>query len=196
MKKHLLLLAFSLMMYPAFAGHYILHTWNFGGLSREYYLYVPNSYDSTKPTPFVLALHGLGDTISNFAAGIQMNLVADTANFIFAVPQAIDAPLFGGAWNSGAGYVGIQLNPTVDDEGFLNAIIDSTAAHYNIDQTRLYSTGFSMGGFMTNLLGCALGDRLAAIASVSGTIGNYDTCVATRAIPACHFHGTNDQFVS
>jgi polyhydroxybutyrate depolymerase len=164
-------------------------------LNREYYLYVPGSYDSTKPSPFVLVLHGLGDTIPNFI-GINMNLVADTGNFIFAVPQAIADPNFGTAWNSGAGEFGIQPNPTVDDVGFLNAIIDSTAAHYNLDQTRLYSTGFSMGGFMTNRLGCELNNRIAAIASVSGTIGNYFTCTPTRVVPACHFHGTHDQFVT
>ena len=143
MKKYLLLLVFPLIMFSASAGHYVLHTWAFGGLGREYYLYVPNSYDSTKPSPFVLVLHGLGDTISNFI-GINMNLVADTGNFIFAVPQAITDPTFGAsAWNSGAGEYSIQLNPSVDDVGFLNAIIDSTSAYYNIDQTRLYCTGFS-----------------------------------------------------
>jgi polyhydroxybutyrate depolymerase len=196
MKKYLLLLAFALVMLSSKAtGHYVLHTWTYGGLSREYYLYVPSSYDSTKPMPFVLVLHGLGDTISNFI-GINMNLVADTGNFIFAVPQAITDPTFGySAWNSGTGYLGIQLNPTVDDVGFLNAIIDSTQAYYNLDQTRLYCTGFSMGGFMTNRLGCELNNRIAAIASVSGTIGTYLTCNPTRVVPACHFHGTNDQVV-
>ena len=196
MKKYLLLLAFALVMLSSKAtGHYVLHTWTYGGLSREYYLYVPSSYDSTKPMPFVLVLHGLGDTISNFI-GINMNLVADSGNFIFAVPQAITDPTFGySAWNSGTGYLGIQLNPTVDDVGFLNAIIDSTQAYYNLDQTRLYCTGFSMGGFMTNRLGCELNNRIAAIASVSGTIGTYLTCNPTRVVPACHFHGTNDQVV-
>jgi polyhydroxybutyrate depolymerase len=193
MKKYLLLLLFPLFVSNAFSARYVLHTWDFGGLSREYYLYVPNSYDSSKPMPFVLALHGLGDTISNFI-GIGMDLVADTANFILAVPQAIAAPGFGTAWNSGAGEYGISPNPTVDDVGFLNAIIDSTAAYYNLDQKRLYCTGFSMGGFMTNRLGCEL-TRFAAIASVSGTIGTYFTCSPTRVIPSCHFHGTADPFV-
>ena len=66
MKKYLLLLLLPFIVSIAKAGQYTLHTWNFGGLSREYYLYVPASYDSTKPTPLVLILHGLGDTITNF----------------------------------------------------------------------------------------------------------------------------------
>ncbi len=197
MKKYLLLIVFPFLMFTAkAAGHYSLHTWTYGGLSREYYLYVPATYDSTRPTPVVLILHGLGDTISNFV-GINMNLVADTANFIFAMPQAITDPLLGAsAWNSGAGEFGFTLNSNVDDVGFLNAILDSTAAHYNVDQSRLYSTGFSMGGFMTNRLGCELNNRIAAIASVSGTIGTYVTCNPSRVVPACHFHGTADQTVN
>ena len=197
MKKYLLLIMLPLCMLTAKAtGHYYLHTWTYGGLSREYYLYIPAHYDSTKPTPVVLVLHGLGDTISNFKS-INMNLVADTANFIFAMPQAITDPLAGAsAWNSGAGEFGFTLNSNVDDVGFLNAILDSTAAYYNVDQTRLYSTGFSMGGFMTNRLGCELNNRIAAIASVSGTIGTYLTCSPTRVVPACHFHGTADQVVA
>jgi len=197
MKKYLLFFVLPFMMLTSKAiGHYYLHTWTYGGLSREYYLYIPAHYDSTKPTPVVLVLHGLGDTITNFK-GINMNLVADTANFIFAMPQAITDPNFGAsAWNSGAGEFSIQLNPTVDDVGFLNAILDSTALYYNVDQTRLFCTGFSMGGFMTNRLGCELNNRIAAIASVSGTIGNYITCSPTRVVPACHFHGTADQTVN
>ncbi|HWB61963.1 MAG TPA: T9SS type A sorting domain-containing protein [Chitinophagales bacterium] len=196
MKKALLILILPLIMLSArAAGHYTLKQWSYGGTMRQYYLYIPTSYDSTHPTPFVLALHGLGDNISNFK-NIDMNLVADTANFIFAIPQALNDPLLGSsAWNSGAGEFSVTLNSNVDDVGFLNAIIDSTAAYYNLDQTRLYATGFSMGGFMANRLGCELNNRIAAIASVSGTIGTYLNCQPTRVVPACHFHGTNDQVV-
>jgi polyhydroxybutyrate depolymerase len=49
---------------------------------------------------------------------------------------------------------------------------------------------------MTNRLGCELNNRIAAIASVSGTIGNEITCSPTRVVPSCHFHGTADQVVS
>jgi polyhydroxybutyrate depolymerase len=163
---------------------------------REYLLYVPDSYNGTQAVPFVLALHGLGDTIGNFKS-INMNLVADTANFIFAIPQALVDPLSQStAWNSGAGNFGVALSTNVDDVGFLNALIDSVSANYNIDQTRVYCTGFSMGGFMTNRLACELNNRIAAGASVSGTIGNEFTCNPARAISMAHFHGTADQVVA
>jgi polyhydroxybutyrate depolymerase len=196
MKKLYLFLFAAVLSVGAFA-QYSTHSFTFQGITRQYLLYIPSAYDGSKPVPFMLALHGLGDNMNNFA-GVDFNDVADTADFIFAIPQAlVDTVLTGStAWNSGAGEFGITLNPGVDDVGFLNAVIDSTALNYNIDQTRLYCTGFSMGGFMTNRLGCELNNRIAAIASVSGTIGNGITCTPTRVVPSCHFHGTLDQVVA
>ena len=195
MKKIYLVLIAALLSFGSFA-QYSVQSFTFGGVSRTYLLYIPSSYDGTKAVPFILALHGLGDTMTNFA-GVDFNDIADTANFIFAIPQALVDPLSGfTAWNSGASAFGITLNSGVDDVGFLNAIIDSTSLYYNIDQTRLYATGFSMGGFMTNRLGCELNNRIAAIASVSGTIGSALTCTPSRVVPSCHFHGTADQTVA
>ena len=179
------------------AAAYTTHSFSFGGVTRQYLLYVPSAYNGSQAYPFVMALHGLGDNMNNFK-NINMNLVADTAHFILAFPQAlVDSVLtFSTAWNSGAGEFGITLNPNVDDVGFLNALIDTISANYNVDQTRIYSTGFSMGGFMSNRLACELNNRIAAIASVSGTIGNGITCAPSRDIAVAHFHGTADQTVN
>jgi polyhydroxybutyrate depolymerase len=124
-----------------------------------------------------------------------MGNIADTANFIVITPQAIGSFL-GTAWNSGASMSGMQLNETVNDLGFINALIDSVSAHYNIDQRRIYATGFSMGAFMCYRLACQLGNRIAAIAPVSGTMGTSLICQPSRPIPICHFHGTADQTIS
>ena len=196
MKKVYLLVIASVLSLVSVA-QYSTHSFTFGAETRQYLLYVPPSYDGSEAVPFVLVLHGLGDNMNNFK-GVRFEDVADTANFIFAIPQAlVDNVITGStAWNSGAGAFGITLNSNVDDVGFLNAIMDSTSAAYNIDQTRLYSTGFSMGGFMTNRLGCELNNRIAAIASVSGTIGSGITCNPSRVVPACHFHGTSDGTVA
>ncbi|CAG5085927.1 T9SS type A sorting domain-containing protein [Parvicella tangerina] len=171
------------------------HSFTWDGLTREYIKYVPASYDGSSAVPVVFCLHGLGDNMNNFT-GIGMNYVADTANFIVITPQAIVDPLIGSsAWNSGASYLGYTLNGSVDDIGFFGAILDTLIADYNIDQSKVFSCGFSMGGFMTNRLGCEMNDRIAAIASVAGTIGGALNCTPGRAVPACHFHGTGDSTV-
>jgi polyhydroxybutyrate depolymerase len=192
MKKIAILLLFTTLSF-CLNAQYTTRNFTFDNMNRQYLLYVPPIYDGTEAVPFVIALHGLGDNMNNFK-GINFKSIADTANFIFAIPQALVDSVFSGstAWNSGAGAFGITLNANVDDVGFLNALIDTVSAAYNIDQQRIYATGFSMGGFMSNRLACELNNRIAAIASVSGTIGNGLTCQPSRAIPVAHFHGTAD----
>lgn len=192
--KHIFTLLFAAITLGGFAQH-TTHSFTLGGLTREYIKYVPPSYDGSTSVPVVFCLHGLGDNMNNFK-GIGMNLVADTANFIVITPQAIVDPLASAsAWNSGASYLGYTLNGSVDDIGFFGAILDTLIANYNIDETKVFSCGFSMGGFMTNRLGCEMNDRIAAIASVAGTIGGALNCTPGRAVPACHFHGTADSTV-
>lgn len=168
-------------------------TWDYDGIARKYKQYVPSSYDGSTAVPLVIALHGLGDNINNFQ-GVGFQVVADTAGFITIYPEAlVDQILTGStAWNSGAGVAGFSLNPTVDDVGYINAIIDTISSQFNIDASRIFATGFSMGGFMSNRLACELNDRIAAIASVAGTIGGTLTCNPGSEVRVCHFHGTSD----
>lgn len=170
-------------------------SWMYDGLTREYIQYVPPVYDGSESVPVVFCFHGLGGTMQNFY-NIGMDVVADTANFITVFPQAIVDEFFGNsAWNSGAGYSGIYLNPDVDDVGFVMSILDSLSANFNIDPNRIYATGFSMGGFFTNRLACEHPDVFEAVASVAGTIGDGIDCDPSESVRIAHFHGTADQTV-
>jgi len=198
MKKLYFLIAFALII-SSVLGQKTSKVITHGGTARSYIEYVPAIHNNTTPVPLVICLHGLGDDMNNFY-GIGMNRVADTANFIVLTPQALVASVFGyvvgTAWNSGAGYMGVTLNSTIDDVGFIQALIDTTSRLYNIDSKRIYVCGFSMGGFMSNRLACEKSNKIAAIASVAGTIGSgLAACHPVRPIPVCHFHGTADSTV-
>lgn len=199
MKKvlHSSLFVFTILSSALF-GQWQNKSFTFQGNLRQYRIYVPAIYNASNPVPLVLTLHGLGDNMTNFS-GIGMNFIADTANFIVICPQALtDAVVGSTAWHSGAGQFGYYPNAAINDVAFMNALIDSTSAQYSINQNRIYSMGFSMGGFMTQRLACELSSRIAAIASMAGTIGTEisSTCNPTRPIPVAHFHGTADQTIS
>lgn len=164
-----------------------------GGITRSYIQHVPSLYNPTEAVPLLICLHGLGDNMSNFT-GVGFHQLANSQKFIVLTPQAVNSP-FGAAWNSGAGYMGYQLNGTIDDVGFITKLIDTTMAQYNIDYGRVYAMGFSMGGFMCHRLACELNTRIAAIASVAGTMGSMLTCNPNRAVPVLHMHGTGDSTV-
>ena len=202
MKNFLLLL---LSIIPLFSqAQKTPRTVTFDGVSRSYIEYVPTIYDGSTAVPLVIALHGLGDTDDNFS-NVGFEVLSEVENFIVVTPQALFAEVevipgvpipVGNAWNSGAGYSGITLNPDVKDVEFISFLIDSFVNHYNIDLDRVYATGFSMGGFMSNRLACELNDKIAAIGSVAGTIGSALNCNPERAVPMIHFHGTDDGTVA
>lgn len=162
------------------------------GNPRQYRVYKSPSYNASAPASLVLTLHGLGDNMTNFS-GIGMNLVADTANIIVVVPQAINDALAGTAWNSGAGYSGYYPNASIDDVAFMGALIDTIKANYAINPNRVYACGFSMGGFMTERLAVALNAKITAFASVSGTFGfGLPSYNPHKSVSIAHFHGTAD----
>ncbi len=159
---------------------------------REYRIYVPPIYNPTNPVSLVITLHGLGDNMTNFSS-IGMNLIADTANFLVLIPQALSDPKDGNCWNSGVLWNGHYPNDNINDVGFLNALIDTVLANYSVNASRVYMCGFSMGGLMTQRMACESNKKIAAFASAGGTIGQGITrCNPERPIPIAHFMGTND----
>lgn len=161
------------------------------GIERDYILYVPETYDGSNSFPLVLNFHGYTSTAQQQMFYGDFRAIADTANFLLVHPQGtID---FAGQphWNVGWG------TSNVDDVGFTSALIDSLATNYAVDLDRIYSTGMSNGGFMSFLLACQLSDKVAAVASVTGSMTSsmLAECQANAPVPAMQIHGTADGVV-
>ena len=109
---------------------------SFDGINRQYRIYIPLNYNSTNPASLVMTLHGMGDNMINFSS-IGMNNIADTANIIVIVPQALSDPTAGSTWNSGVGYMGYYPNSGTNDIGFLNALLDTVQTNFTINHERV-----------------------------------------------------------
>jgi polyhydroxybutyrate depolymerase len=158
-----------------------------GGINRTYSFYVPASYVPGEPLPLVIGLHGLSSSGADFAQYRDFRPIADTANFIVAHPDG--STLFGQRfWN----YANI-LGSTVDDVGFLEALIDTIAGQYVINAQRVYCVGMSNGSFMAYKMACA-SDRFAAVGGVTGSMGvsMLGNCTPPTPTPVIHIHGTED----
>ena len=158
-----------------------------GGITRTYSFYVPASYVPGTPVPMVIGLHGLSSSGADFAQNRDFRPIADTANFIMVHPDG--STMFGVKfWNYGS-----VLGSTVDDVGFLEALIDTISADYSINPQRIYCTGMSNGSFMAYYLACQ-SNRFAAIGAVTGSmsVDMYDECDPQNPIPVLHIHGTDD----
>jgi polyhydroxybutyrate depolymerase len=160
-------------------------------VSREYKLYVPESYDATTPVPLMLNFHGFGGSSLEQLRSSDMRALAESENFILIYPQG--TMLEGYAhWNT---YLpGGDNKSDVDDFGFVEAMLDELSLNYAIDSDRVYATGYSNGGDFTYTLACFLSDRVTGIASVSGLMweGTLSECVTTHPTAVLSIHGTSD----
>ena len=163
-----------------------------GSTNRTYKQYLPVGFDpQNEQVSLVVIMHGLGGSNTEMA-NAGFNLVADTARIIAIFPQGLNNAFGQPAWNNGT-----LLASTVDDIGFMNAIVDSMILNYNVNPSQVYFTGISMGSIMSYHLACAMNDRIAAIGCMSGTMSTSDinSCVPTYVTPVIHFHGTTDDVV-
>ena len=190
--KRALLATVLLLAVPAAlrAQTTVVSTIRSGGLVREYRLYVPAIYTrTTGRVPLLLNLHGYGsDNFQQENYG-DFRAIADTANFLVVHPNGV----FDGSNNRNWNTFGPR-GTGVDDVAFLAALIDTLASRYRLDPDRIYSTGMSNGGFMSYELACQLSNRVAAIASVTGsmTASRLATCTSGRPVPVLEIHGTAD----
>ncbi len=164
-KRLLSLFIFTSLLSLSYAQDFISETIQHDGLTREYSIYVPSSYDGTTDFPLLFNFHGGNDIIANWQTTSDMTSIADTADFILVYPQARPDPSDGNSLNW------LPKTPgTFDDVPFVSEMIDSIASEYEIDQNRIYACGYSLGGEFSYELACKLSSRIAAIGAVARTM--------------------------
>lgn len=169
----------------------VLDTFDFGGFTRDYQLYIPTVYDGSQAVPLVINMHGYGSNAGQQNFYGSFDDLAEIDNFLVVHPNGtldLSGTPYWNAFVSGG---------AVDDVAYISALIDSLSALYNIDQSKVFATGMRNGGFMSYRLACELNNRIAKIASVTGTmnVNLPSTCFPTAPIPVMQIHGTNDPTV-
>lgn len=156
------------------------------GLTRDYVLHVPKSYDRSRPAPLVISFHGAGLWGAAQRDLSQWNAVADREGFIVVYPS--------GRKGNGPRIWRIGSEPgIVADVKFVADLIDKLRAEYNIDPARIHANGLSAGAAMSFVVSCTLPDRIAAIGLVNGAyLVPWSQCRDPRPMPMIAFHGTAD----
>ena len=168
------------------------------GLDRYYYIQLAHP-EAEGSSSVLFNLHGYGSNALEQMYYTNFNNLANTKenNFILIHPQG--APLntvltsSSSHWNSG----GWTIGSTVDDVDFIDTIIKLVSQKYNLNQDRIYSTGMSNGGFMSYHLACNLSSKIAAVASVTGSMSKetYEDCNPDHPTSILQVHGTIDATV-
>lgn len=162
------------------------------GITRYYRVHLPSGYDPSIAYPLVFNLHGYTSNAMQQEAYSQMNQVADAEKFIVVYPDGVN-----NSWNVGFDLVQPYFSG-INDVGFINALIDEMDLQYPIDPLRVFSCGMSNGGYMSYRLACELSHRIAAVASVTGSMTDSTRfyCQPPRPVPAMQVHGTTDPIVN
>ncbi|MGH9761104.1 MAG: prolyl oligopeptidase family serine peptidase, partial [Blastocatellia bacterium] len=148
---------------------------------QPYRVFVPTSYDGSKPHPLIIALHGMGgdeNTWFDLYGNGLFKTLAEKHGYIVACPK-------------GRGPASMYQGPAEQD---VLDVLAEIKLNYKIDPDRIYLTGHSMGGFGTWSIAISHPDIFAALAPISGG-GDPKGMKKIAQIPEIVTHGSNDKTV-
>ena len=157
--------------------------WQVDGETREAIVYAPAASGGAAEVPLVLSFHGYGDNMQNF----------QHTNVHVAWPDAI-VVYFQGLETRG-GFPGWQVERGGGnrDLKLVDLALTSLRERYNVDDDRIYATGFSNGGMFAYLLWAERPRVFAAYAPVAARLRSSVRPEQPR--PLFHVAGERDQVV-
>jgi len=166
-------------------GNYRLSLVTRDGRTRTYIAHIPRGFPAKKSYPLVLMFHGGLGTGARAEKATKFDAKADAKGFIVVYPDGLNHH-----WNDGRP----NVNPTVDDVGFVRQLIRHLISRLPIDSRRIYAAGISNGGHFALRLGCDLSDVLAAVATDIGPMpaNLLPVCKPVRPIGVIGIQGAAD----
>jgi poly(3-hydroxybutyrate) depolymerase len=151
------------------------------GTMREYIIKLPAAYDSTRPYKLIFTFHGRMYSAQTVAdggppgSGPYYGIEAVSGGTtIFVAPQATSS-----SWGN------------ANDVPYIEAMIARFKAELCIDESRIFSVGFSAGAIMTLTASCEDNSVFRAIAPMSASLP-ADCNGNDRARAYWGSHGTED----
>ena len=159
------------------------------GETIPYALFVPSSYDPSKPSPLLVSLHGAGrqyDWLMNYAGFLDL---AEHHGYVVVTP-------LGYTRRGGYGYRGDSEQDRRAEQDVMN-VFELVTEEFNIDDQRIYLWGHSMGGAGTYYIASRYPDIWAGLAAVAGgsMAADFVEEEAVRHIPFLVIQGSDDQTV-
>ena len=173
------------------------------GDSLQYRLLVPEHIESGKQYPLVIFLHGAGergsDNEKQLTHGSQMFLnPVNRENYPAYVlfPQCPESGYWAyssrpESFEGGKMPANPQLTPVMRT---LKQLIDSYISRNDIDKSRVYVMGLSIGGMATYDISCRYPETFAAAIAICGTV-NPSRMAAAKSVKFRIFHGDADDVV-
>lgn len=163
------------------------------GFENHWVEYIPSSYDGSIPVPLVISQHGGGQSGWGQCYATSWYLVAEREGFIAVFPDAPNRKQVEEK-RSGVGDEFFEVNNEM-----LNGLIAELRKKYNIDESRIYMQGMSMGDLETTNYARRFGQVLAGGGCSAGPSSpdsmldeNGEPFNYVCPVPIYQARGTND----
>jgi len=133
------------------------------GSTCAYKLYAPVRVGAA--APLLVMLHGCTQSADDFAAGTQMNRLADEHRFLVVYPEQATSANSSKCWNW------FKAQDQVRDSGepaLIAGIVREVAARHGVDKGRIFVAGLSAGAAMAVILGETYPELIAGVGAHSG----------------------------
>ncbi len=145
-------------------GGFEAHEFSNGAGSRAYKVYVP-AEKSDAPRAIIVMLHGCTQSADDFAAGTQMNRLADEHGFLVVYPEQAAHANASKCWNW---FKPENQRRGVGEPSLIAGIVREVAQSHGADPRRIYVAGLSAGAAMAVVLGETYPELFAAVGAHSG----------------------------
>jgi polyhydroxybutyrate depolymerase len=171
------------------------------GVSREYYVHVPEAYTGTTEVPVVFMLHGTSGNGEDFYTRSGWKEVGEEQNILTVFPSSLRFCINDNGeiknttkWNTppDADWTFCPGQTPKDDIKFLTEVINEIQLKYKIDNKRIYLVGFSNGGQMAAKCAISLSDKLAAVVENASAFYKDTVYVPKRKLPVMFQVGNED----
>lgn len=127
------------------------------------HLYVPARLEASPP--LVVALHGCGQDAAQYAVGTGWSKLAEHLGFVVLYPeqQSANNPKSCFSW-----FVPGHVRRDGGEAASIHQMVEHVIAAYGVDRSRVFVTGLSAGGAMTNAMLATYPDTFAAGAIIAG----------------------------
>jgi polyhydroxybutyrate depolymerase len=139
-------------------------TWQIGADTREAVVMPPNVSAGGQGHPLVFAFHGHGGTMRKMQEQMPIQLNWPTAIVVYprGLPRTTTEDKTGPGWQKKAGDDGGR------DLKFFDTMLATLRQKFNVDNNRIYVTGFSNGGAFSFLLWDERPEVIAALSECAG----------------------------
>jgi poly(hydroxyalkanoate) depolymerase family esterase len=149
---------------PKDSAQFLLRSYSNAAGTRDYKLYIPANSDG-KPMPLLVMLHGCTQNPDDFAAGTQMNALAEERQCLVAYPAQAKSINASKCWNW---FNALDQKRDQGEPSIIAGIAQQIINEYAVDPRQIFVAGLSAGGAMAVIVGTLYPEMFAAVGVHSG----------------------------